>query len=384
MSLRILHLAAGKPIPDSGAAGTNVQGVLALRRIGHTVFDFWEDSLPRRIRHFNLHYALELPFAYRELVSKFVRKQRVDVVQISQPHGYLAAMYLRRYYPDTVFVHRSHGLEGRATETAKYWESVYPQPRPFYRRVASSFMGAALEHNNRMIAKYAHGHLVGASECGDFLRTRYNVAEARIEVLPQGIVAPFLAGATEITPNRLKKLLYVGQFAFIKGPMILAHAVSVALRADPALSFTWVCSKVHHSDALNMIDSGVRDRVTMLDWMPQPELVDIYDRHGMFIFPSFFEGFGKAFTEAMSRGLIVIASDTGGMKDIICDRSNGLKAPPGDAVSIAARVAEVIANPGLASAISRRAIEDVSVLTWDEFARKSELFYRKLMSRSEG
>ena len=67
-------------------------------------------------------------------------------------------------------------------------------------------------------------------------------------------------------------------------------------------------------------------------------LVQVYDRHGVFLFPSFFEGFGKAFLEAMSRGLVVIASDVGGMHDLIRDGENGFLVAPGDAAALAMRV----------------------------------------------
>jgi glycosyltransferase involved in cell wall biosynthesis len=57
---------------------------------------------------------------------------------------------------------------------------------------------------------------------------------------------------------------------------------------------TWVCGKDQHAAALGLIDEDLRGRVTLLGWMPQHDLIDVYDRHGVFLFPSFFEGFGKA------------------------------------------------------------------------------------------
>jgi glycosyltransferase involved in cell wall biosynthesis len=50
----------------------------------------------------------------------------------------------------------------------------------------------------------------------------------------------------------------------------------------------------------------------------------IYDDHGVFLFPSFFEEFGKAFLESMSRGLVLVASNNGGMRDVIKEGQSGL------------------------------------------------------------
>ena len=58
--------------------------------------------------------------------------------------------------------------------------------------------------------------------------------------------------------------------------------------------------------------------------------MQVYDEHGVFLFPSFFEGFGKAFLEAMSRGLVVVASNNGGMRDVIKDGQSGFLVKTGD------------------------------------------------------
>ena len=107
--------------------------------------------------------------------------------------------------------------------------------------------------------------------------------------------------------GRLRRVLHVAQFAFFKAPTITAGAMNLLARAEPDLQFTWVCDLTPEANR----------RAEILHWTTQDALRDIYDRHGIFLFPSFFEGFGKAFLEAMSRGLCVVASDVGGMHDLI-------------------------------------------------------------------
>ena len=46
-------------------------------------------------------------------------------------------------------------------------------------------------------------------------------------------------------------------------------------------------------------------------------------KNGILLYPPLFDGFGKVFLEAMDRGLCVIATKTGGMRDIIDDGRNG-------------------------------------------------------------
>ena len=379
MSLRILHMADVMPSPNSGAAGTDYQGALALQRAGHQVRAVWADELSHRIRHYNLRYLLELPRSYRAVMLRCLQEQEFDVVHISQPHGFLVAEALAESGSRAVFVHRSHGFEPRVRDDLAIWHQRFPQEKAIHRRVASAVMSQLLERNNRLIARYADGHLVSATQCADYLARVYGVPEARVGVIPQAVSDSYLVGARQVDPARLRRLLYVGQYAFIKAPMILGAVVSSLLERHPELSFTWVCSASHHAQALAHFAPAVRSRVTLLEGMPQDQLIDVYDQHGVFLFPSFFEGFGKAFLEAMSRGLVVVAADNGGMRDVIANGVNGFKVPTGDIAAMVAQVEAVLADHALARAISANAIQTASRLTWDQFASASTLFYESLI-----
>ena len=89
--MRILHIADVNPSPDSGAAGTEYETVRALSQAGHVVRTVWADELSHRIKHFNLRYLLELPQSLRKVMQEYLANEPFDIVQISQPHGYLAA-----------------------------------------------------------------------------------------------------------------------------------------------------------------------------------------------------------------------------------------------------------------------------------------------------
>jgi glycosyltransferase involved in cell wall biosynthesis len=124
-----------------------------------------------------------------------------------------------------------------------------------------------------------------------------------------------------------------------------------------------------------LLTGVARDRVRLLDWMPQEELMRVYDQHGIFLFPSFFEGFGKAFLEAMSRGLCVVAADNGGAHDVITHEVDGLLAPTGDVEAVTKSSLWLIGNLDEAVRISHAAAETARSYTWDRVARETVAFY---------
>ena len=70
------------------------------------------------------------------------------------------------------------------------------------------------------------------------------------------------------------------------------------------------------------------------------------------VLPSRYESGGLALMEAMASGLPVIASDVGGVPDLIRDGEEGLLVPPGDPEPLADAIHRVIYNPRLAGRLA--------------------------------
>lgn len=375
--MRILFMADMPPDPNLGASGTEYQTIDALRRLGHEVDTIWTDALPHRIKHGNLHYLFELPFAFRRLMLMKLNRSRYDVIHVNQPHGYLAAKELSKMRKETVFIHRSHGFELRVQQDLAHWKRIYDRDkRPSWRRIVSGGVASALSHSSRSICQYADGHIVYARQCGAYLHDKMGLPSERIAVIPAAAPTSFIEEwPPKMTPERLRRVLYVGQFAFIKAPIILAKAFNRLAEADEDFKFTWVCSKQHHPDAAALLTEKARERVDLLDWMPQDELIRVYDEHGIFLFPSFFEGFGKVFLEAMSRGLCVVAADNGGARDVIIQGASGMLSPTGCADTMVRQCLELTASSQLANGISEAAAKCARSYTWERVAKDTVSFY---------
>jgi len=385
--LRVLFLADVSPDPSSGAADTELRLADELEALGHEVVRVWGDALPHRLRHWNLHHLFEQPRAYRDAIRRLARERPFDVLHVNQPAGWLAAREHRRARRPGLFVHRSHGFEPRIGAAVGRWRKVYREDRrPLARRLATRALRPLQRRHYRAIARHAEAHAVSCNECADFL-AGWGVARERIHVGAQAAPDSFLAAPpAPWSGARARRLLYVGQHAFFKAPMVVAAVFGELLAGDPELAATWVAEpEAHAAIRERLARAGVAGRVDLRGWMERERLREVYDAHGLFLFPSFAEGFGKVFLEAMARGLAVVATAQGGARDLVRDGENGLLAPVGDAVGLAAQVRRLRVEPELAARLAAAGRRTAEGLTWRGAAASLAAFYaERLAAKGRG
>lgn len=382
--MRILFAANTAPDPGAGgAAACDVATIDALTALGHQVDAIWEPARPRWIRHGNLHQLLELPRAYRRAIDERCRRVAYDVIQANQPHAYLAARAHQVSGRPGVIVNRSHGWEPHVREVLARWCRTLPEvgdPRPWWRRSLSWVLWQALARHNHWVVRHSDGVVVCSREDYEYVVARHGVAPERIEAVAPGVWEDFLQWPpAAMDATRARRVLYVGQFAQFKAPDVVGQVVSRVLRIDSRASMTWVCHAKDHDRVRRLIDGSLQDRVALLDWMPRPELRRVLDAHGVFLCPSYFEGFSLAFLEAMARGLCVVGTRVDGMREAIRPGENGFVFERGDVEGMAACVVRLARDVDAARAVSREARRTAHDYTWNRTARQLVGFYERLL-----
>jgi glycosyltransferase involved in cell wall biosynthesis len=383
--LRILSIANQPPDPNSGAAGTVFHTNRALHELGHEVDEVWTHDLPRRrIAHGNLHSLLEQPRSYRKVALQRTRAKDYDVVQISQPQAWLAARDLRANGFPGVIVNRSHGVELRVAGISEYWHRRLGVA-PSRSAMVTSVLRRLLARQWQGIARHCDGVLVGCELDRDFLHGRLQIPQARLLAAAHGVGEEFLqTPPPPMDAARQRRILHVGQFHFIKGSHLLPKIVDRVLAEDRQAEFTWVCSEREHARILALFHPASHARVHLLPPMPLAELTQVYDSHGIFLFPSFFEGFGKAFAEAMARGLCVVSSREGGMVDCIVDAREGMLCEVGDVDAFVLCTLHLLRTPEHAARMAAAGAQRARGLTWRACAEAATGFYGRLQALRAG
>lgn len=366
--LRWLTLADTPPNPDSGASGTDVQTVRALRELGHEVDDVWNDSLPHRWKHGNLHYALELPRAYRRVVKQRLTAGTYDVVLASQPHAYLAARWVRQHAPQTLFLSRSHGWEAHVETALAPHRKRLAVPRwKFPRGLLGRPLAARLLKHCQWLADSAHAIVVSAGGCRDFILRHHGVTPSRVAVIPQAVPPTYVTPDPPPHKHRTPgSVLLVCTASFVKGIDDALAIIQASHENKTGLRFTWVVESGTHTSISERLGASRAGVLKLLPPMSQAALRDVYDSHRMFLFPSLFEGFGKACLEAMSRAVVVVASDVGVARDLIIEGKTGYRASPGDRVAMLKALVAVNHDEQHAAQVGSAARVDALRNTWKD------------------
>jgi L-malate glycosyltransferase len=98
---------------------------------------------------------------------------------------------------------------------------------------------------------------------------------------------------------------------------------------------------------------GLGNRVVFVGKMVS--FVELLQASDVFLMPSESESFGLAALEALSCGVPVVASDVGGIPEVVPDGEVGFLAPVGDVATMAERVLRILADEGLHGRLSRAA-----------------------------
>ncbi len=94
-------------------------------------------------------------------------------------------------------------------------------------------------------------------------------------------------------------------------------------------------------------------------YVPQSELVDYYNLMDLILMPSLRDGLPNVLLEAMACGRTVVASDVGGLSDVIEDGQNGFLVPPRDKQALVDRTLSALADADQRRVLGQAARETI-------------------------
>jgi glycosyltransferase involved in cell wall biosynthesis len=128
------------------------------------------------------------------------------------------------------------------------------------------------------------------------------------------------------------------------------------------------------------VHHGVAEEVRFLGSLSRAMVAERYREADLFTLPSTAESFGNVFAEALASGLPIVASQVGGIPDLVEHGHNGLLVSPGDPHSLAQAIRYLADDPQLRGEMSRRnRAKAEATLEWAQVAKRYVSIYEAVM-----
>jgi len=160
-------------------------------------------------------------------------------------------------------------------------------------------------------------------------------------------------------------VLYVGRLNKNKGVLTLADSMGDILNHFPNVKFIFAGKDMFLKEVGCMAREYISKKVpasslVFLGEVTPYELAAYYRKSSVVVIPSFYESSCIACLEAMACGCAIVASDVGGIKDMIHHEKQGLLVPPGNPEELSRAIVRLLEEAPLRESCAKNAVEKVS------------------------
>ena len=116
--------------------------------------------------------------------------------------------------------------------------------------------------------------------------------------------------------------------------------------------------------------------VIFTGFVSDSELAALYQEARLYVFPSFYEGFGLPPIEAQAHGLAVVSSNTSCLPEVLADAA--VYFDPGSETDMLAAIKSVLENPQLKKDLVSQGQQNVKRFNWAKTVKETHSLYLSL------
>jgi len=239
----------------------------------------------------------------------------------------------------------------------------------------------------RLCLRLCHALVTGTSRMADYYVREFGMERGRIIVIPNDIdLAHFRPRDPDLSqakidlglPPEVPVVLFVHRLSPRKGAQYLSEIAARVREAVPVITFLVVGGGPYETLVMEHVaERGVANAVKLVGWVPNREVVRYYAAADVSIMPSHEQRFPRVLLEAQAAGVPFVATDVGGVLDIVTPLQARYVVPKGDVAGFAERVVALLRDTGHREQLSadglsnvqRYAVERVAPLFVEEVVR---------------
>ena len=175
----------------------------------------------------------------------------------------------------------------------------------------------------------------------------------------------------------------VSRLELIKGMDLVVPAFAEVLKRFPEVRLLVVGDGSLRATMEQQAEElGCADRITWVGRQPQEELTQWYGQMDIVLMPSRSEGFGLTAIEAMANGCVMVASNVGGLPEVVRDGVCGLLHRTEDVHDMAEKNCTLLDNAALYNKLRVQSLIEVEKYSFERYATLVKDLYSKLALNS--
>jgi len=175
-------------------------------------------------------------------------------------------------------------------------------------------------------------------------------------------------------------ILYVGSEQKRKNVELIIKALPLIKKEIPSIKFVKIGQAQDNKNRQKLMELakeyGVDNHIIWKDYVE--DISEEYNKAGIFVFPSLYEGFGFPVLEAMACGCPVICSNNTSIPELAGDAA--LYCDPTSEQDIAEKIVKMMKDKKMQAMFRKRGLAQAKKFTWEKCAEETVKAYTKCLS----
>ncbi len=315
----------------------------------------------------NLHYQSQkdlLIYSWKAFFfcRRLLKKKKFDLSHsfFTVPCGFLSFLFWKKYHLPYIVSLRGADVPGYSERFSFLYKIITPLIKKIWKE--SSFVIA----NSQGLKDLA----------------KISAPDQKIGVIHNGVDIQEFQPKNKIGQDNIFRLVCISRLTQRKGIEYLIEAVSLLSEKYPDIKLILA----GEGDAKKELEEkaqklALKNKIEFLGRVPHEKVATIYATSDVFVLPSLNEGMSNTMLEALASGLPLIATDTGGTRELVSENENGFIVKMKDARDIAEKVEKLIQDPEQKELMSQKSRQKAEEMSWKKVAEKYFEFYEKTKTK---
>ena len=308
-------------------------------------------------------------------IKKIAKEEEADIIHVQHANRSFAYAYLLKKHFVIPIVSTIH-VSWLADPLYRKWRLDFREP---FRRTFKLLPGLWFDKKSILSADF----IITISKHFEKVCERIR-GDGKVATIPNAI--DLNQFNPDVRPIELDckgyKILCPARISPEKGQIYLIGALKTVNESTKAHVFFMGSGNPKEEKKLKnrVCELGLENYVHFLPPQPYDKVPGVYKAADLIVLPSTSEGIPLVILENMALGNVVVASDVGGVPELIEHKKTGLLTPPGEPKLLAKRIIKALKDEELREKLMLNAVKKAKNYSVEKSVKKIEQIYQKVTS----